>query len=356
MTTNHVPIGSQDFETEGGQPPYVDVVHAAGPAADVDQVDQERPRHWRPREPKVDHWCEAHGPYIKGSRLHVLKTIGSYADLTTGIAAVGIETLAKVCQLHPRQVRRIIKELANKRVWFVIVKRPRGNNKLGHSNEYHLWGAATRWAPVRQEANAFETKAEGDSRKLNLALELLRSNGIEIPEELQDNSRWDISACPPNDDDEDNTKETYTNVPSGNAPPAPDVHQHLNGVESSSSSQDKLESHATEEDSAAAKEVVDAAWDVIRQKVNRDTGEITQVGWRDKKHAVDRLAWDREQREEVRAKIPAGGKGYALDPGTAELQEAKAAARNAAWERGEKFDMEAFARNWNAQQRQAMAQ
>ena len=98
---------------------------------------------------------------------------------------------------------------------------------------------------------------------------------------------------------------------------------------------------------------MDAAWDAIRQKVNRDTGEITQPGWRDKKHAVDRLAWDREQRETVRDKIPQGHRGYALDPGTAEFQEAKAAARNAARERGDKFDAEAFAREWYAKQRQA---
>ena len=83
---------------------------------------------------------------------------------------------------------------------------------------------------------AFETKEEGASRRLNLALELLRSHGVEIPEELQDNSRGDISACSPNDDDEDNTKGTYENVPSENAPPAPDNREHLNGVESSSSS------------------------------------------------------------------------------------------------------------------------
>ena len=50
---------SQDFETQRGKMPYVDVVHAAGPATDVKQ---EQPRHWRPREPKVDHWCENHGP------------------------------------------------------------------------------------------------------------------------------------------------------------------------------------------------------------------------------------------------------------------------------------------------------
>ena len=131
---------------------------------------------------------------------------------------------------------------------------------------------------------------------------MLRSNGIEIPEELQDNS-----ACPPNDDDEDPTERTYANVPSGNAPPAPDLHQHLNGVESSSFSQDKPESQATEEDFADAKDVVDAAWDVIRQKVNRDTGEITQQGWRDKKHAVNRLAWDREQREDGAREDPRRG-------------------------------------------------
>ena len=83
---------------------------------------------------------------------------------------------------------------------------------------------------------AFETKEERASRRLNVALELLRSHGVEIPEELQDNSRGDISACSPNDDDEDNTKGTYENVPSENAPPAPDLHEHLNGVESSSSS------------------------------------------------------------------------------------------------------------------------
>ena len=204
MTTRDVPTGSQDFETDGGQLPYVDVVHAAGPATDVDQ---DRPRHWRPREPKIDHWCEQHGPYIKGSRLHVLKTIGSYAELTTGIAVVGIETLAKVCQMHPRQVRRIIKDLATKHVWFVIVERPRGD-RPGHSNEYHLSGAATRWAPVRQETNAFETKDERASRRLNLALELLKSNGVEIPEELQDNSE-----CPPNDDRGDPTERTFLNAP-----------------------------------------------------------------------------------------------------------------------------------------------
>ena len=343
---------SQDFETQRGKMPYVDVVHAAGPATDVKQ---EQPRHWRPREPKVDHWCENHGPYIKGSRLHVLKTIGSYAELNTGIAVVGIETLAKVCQLHPRQVRRIIKDLANKGTWFVIVGRPRGNAP-GHFNEYHLLGAATRWAPARQEISAFETKNEGNIRKLNLALELLRSNGVEIPEELQDNSRGDISACPPNDDEDSPTERTYANVPSGNTPSAPNLHEHLNGVESSSSSQDKPESHATEEDFAEAKEVVDAAWDVIREKVNRDTGEITQAGWRDKKHAVHRLAWDRDQREEVRAKSPPGRRGYALDPGTEEFQEAKAAAKNAAWERGDKLDVEAFARDWYAKQRQAVPQ
>ena len=67
MTTSQVQSGTQDFETSGGQLPYVDVVHAAGPATDVDQ---DQPRHWRPREPRVDHWCENHGPYIKGSRLH----------------------------------------------------------------------------------------------------------------------------------------------------------------------------------------------------------------------------------------------------------------------------------------------
>ena len=350
MTTSQVQSGTQDFETQGVQLPNADVVHAAGPATDVDQ---NRPRHWRPREPRIDHWCENHGPYIKGSRLHVLKTIGSYADLNTGIAVVGIETLAKVCQLHPRQVRRIIKDLAHKRFWFVIVERPRGNNKLGHSNEYHFSGAATQWTPVRQDINAFETKAEGNIRKLTLALELLRSHGVEIPEELQDNSRGDISACPPNDDDEDNTEGTFSYVPSGNAPPAPDLHEHLNGVESSSSLQDKPESPATEEDFADAKEVVDAAWNAIRQKVNRDTGEITQAGWRDKKHAVDRLAWDSEQREEVRDKIPQGRRGYALDPGTAEFQEAKTSARNAARERGDRFDVEAFAREWYAKQRQA---
>ena len=347
MTTSHVPIGSQDFETEGGQLPYVDAVHAAGPAADVDQ---DRPRHWRPREPKIDNWCENHGPYIKGNRLHVLKTIGSYADLTTGIAVVGIETLAKVCQLHPRQVRRLIKDLANKGVWFVIVERPRGN-KLGHSNEYHFSGAATGWAPVRQEISGFETKEERASRRLNIALELLRSHGVEIPEELQDNS-----ACPPNDDRRDSTEGTFINVPSAATLPAPDFHESSEGVESSSSLQDKPKSPATEEDSADAKEVVNAAWDVIRQKVNRDTGEITQAGWRDKKHAVDRLAWDREQREAVRDKIPQGRRGYALDPGTAEFQEAKAAARDTARERGDKFDVEAFARDWYAKRRQAVSQ
>ena len=348
MTTSHVQSGTQDFETQGVQLPNADVVHATGPATDVDQ---DLPRHWRPREPKVDHWCENHGPYIKGSRLHVLKTIGSHADLDTGIAVVGIETLAKVCQLHPRQVRRIIKDLASKGFWFVIVERPRGNQLVGHYNEYRLLGAATGWAPVRQDANAFETKDERNIRKLNFAIEMLRSNGIEIPEELQDNS-----ACPPSDDEDNPTERTYRNVPSGNAPPAPDLHQHLNGVESSSSSQDKPGSHATEEDFADAKEVVDAAWDVIRRKVNRDTGEISQQGWRDKKHAVNRLAWDRDQREEVRAKIPKGHRGYALDPGTEEFQEAKAAARNAAWEQGERFDMQEFARGWHAKQRQAVSQ
>ena len=345
MTTRDVPTGSQDFETDGGQLPYVDVVHAAGPATDVDQ---DRPRHWRPREPKIDHWCEQHGPYIKGSRLHVLKTIGSYAELTTGIAVVGIETLAKVCQMHPRQVRRIIKDLATKHVWFVIVERPRGD-RPGHSNEYHLSGAATRWAPVRQETNAFETKDERASRRLNLALELLKSNGVEIPEELQDNSE-----CPPNDDRGDPTERTFLNVPSETDLSVPDLYESSEGVESSSSLQDKPESHATEEDFADAKAVVDAAWDVIRQKVNRDTGEITQPGWRDRKHAVDRLAWDREQRETVRAKIPAGSRGYALDPGMVEFQEAKAAARAAARARGDKFDVEAFARDWYAQQRQVI--
>ena len=352
MTTRDVPTGSQDFETQRGKMPYVDVVHAAGPATDVDQ---NRPRHWRPREPRVDHWCENHGPYIKGSRLHVLKTIGSYAELNTGIAVVGIETLAKVCQLHPRQVRRIIKDLASKGVWFVIVERPRGNQLVGHYNEYRLLGTATGWTPVRQDANAFETKNERNIRKLNLAIEMLRANGIEIPEELHDNSRGDISACPPNDDEDNPTERTYENVPSGNAPP-PNLHQHLNGVESSSSLQDKPESQATEEDFADAKEVVDAAWDVIRRKVNRDTGEITQQGWRDKKHAIGRLVWDRDQREEARAKIPKGHRGYALDPGTAEFQEAKAAARNAAWEQGERFDMQEFARGWHAKQRQAVSQ
>ena len=59
---------------------------------------------------------------------------------------------------------------------------------------------------------------------------------------------------------------------------------------------------------------MDGAWDAIRQKVNRDTGEITQAGWRDKKHAVDRLAWDREQREEVRDKIPQGAQGLCSGP------------------------------------------
>ena len=352
MTTRDVPTGSQDFEPQRGKMPYADVVHAAGPATDVDQ---DRPRHWRPREPLVDHWCENEGPYIKGSRLHVLKTIGSYADLNTGIAVVGIETLAKVCQLSPRQVRRIIKDLANKGVWFVIVERPRGNAP-GHFNEYRLLGAATGWAPVRQEISAFETKNEGNIRRLNLALELLRSHDVEIPEELQDNSRGDISVCPPNDDEDNPAERTFINVPSGNAPPAPDLHQHLNGVESSSSSQDKPESHATEEDFADAKDVVDAAWDVIRQKVNRDTGEITQQGWRDKKHAINRLAWDREQRETVREKTPKGRRGYALDPGTEEFQAAKAAAKNAVWERGERFDVEAFARDWHAKHRQAVPQ
>ena len=212
MTIRDVQSGTQDFETSGGQLPYVDVVHAAGPATDVDQ---DQPRHWRPREPRVDHWCENHGPYIKGSRLHVLKTIGSYAELDTGIAVVGIETLARVCQLHPRQVRRIIKDLASKGCWFVIVERPRGNAP-GHFNEYHFRGAATGWAPARQEVNGFETKAEGNIRKLALALELLRSHGLEIPEELQD--RGDISACPPNDDRRDPAERTYANVLSGNAP------------------------------------------------------------------------------------------------------------------------------------------
>ena len=125
MTIRDVPTGSQDFETQGVQLPNADVVHAAGPATDVDQ---DRPRHWRPREPRVDHWCETHGPFIKGSRLHVLKAIGSYAELDTGIAVVGIETLATVCQLHPRQVRRIIKDLASKSFWFVIVERPRATS------------------------------------------------------------------------------------------------------------------------------------------------------------------------------------------------------------------------------------
>ena len=96
--------------------------------------------------------------------------------------------------------------------------------------------------------------------------------------------------------------------------PAPDLHEHLNGVESSSFLQDKPESPATEEDFADARDVVDAAWDAIRQKVNRDTGEITQAGWRDKKHAVARLAWDREQREEVRAKVPQGAQGLCPGP------------------------------------------
>ena len=354
MTTRDVPTRSQDFQTQRGKMPYADVVHAAGPATDVDQ---DQPRHWRPREPRVDHWCENEGPYIKGNRLHVLKTIGSYAELTTGIAVVGIETLATVCQLHPRQVRRIIKDLARKAVWFVIVERPRGNKKLGHFNEYHFLGVATGWAPVRQDANAFETKAEGDSRKLNLALALLRSNGVEIPEELQDREdREEISACPPNDDRRDLAEGTFTNVPSGTAPPVPDLHEHLNGGSLSSSSQDKPGNDATEEDFADAKAVVDAAWDAIRQKVRRDTGEITQVGWRDKKHAISRLAWDRDQREEVRAKIPKGPTGYALDPGTAEFQAAKASARNAAWERGERFDVEAFARDWHAKHRQTAPQ
>ena len=347
MTTRDAPTGSQDFETQHGKMPYPDVVHATGPTTDVDH---DRPRHWRPREPRVDHWCENHGPYIKGSRLHVLKTIGSYAELNTGIAVVGIETLAKVCQLHPRQVRRVIKDLANKGVWFVIVERPRGNAP-GHFNEYHLLGAATRWAPVRQEISAFETKNEGNIRKLNLAIEMLRSNGIEIPEELQDNS-----ACPPNDDDEDPIERTFTNVPSVAGLSAPDFHESSRDVESSSSSQDKPESHATEEDFADAKDVVDAAWDAIRQKVRRDTGEITQAGWREKKHAIGRLAWDRDQREEVRAKTPAGRRGYALDPGTAEFQEAKAAAKKAAWEQGDKLDVEAFARGWYAKQRHAVSQ
>ena len=342
MTTSQVQSGTQDVQL-----PNADVVHATGPATDVDQ---DRPRHWRPREPRVDHWCETHGPYIKGSRLHVLKTIGSYSDLNTGIAVVGIETLATVCQLHPRQVRRIIKDLARKAVWFVIVERPRGNKKLGHFNEYHLLGAATGWAPVRQEVNIFETKNEGNIRKLALALELLRSHGVEIPEELQD--RGDISACPPNDDRRNLTERTFTNVPSGTALPAPNLHEHLNGVESSSSSsQDKPESQTTEEDFADAKEVVDAAWDKIRQKVRRDTGEITQQGWRDKIHAIGRLAWDREQRETVREKMAKGPTGYALDPGTAEFQQAKAAARNAARERGDRFDMEAFVHDWHAKHR-----
>ena len=350
MTTSQL-----QSETQGVQLPNADVVHATGPATDVDQ---DRPRHWRPREPRVDHWCENEGPYIKGSRLHVLKAIGSHADLDTGIAVVGIETLATVCQLHPRQVRRIIKDLASKGFWFVIVERPRGNKKLGHFNEYHLLGAATGWTPVRQEVNIFETKNEGDIRKLALALELLRSHGVEIPEELQDRGdREDISACPPNDDRRDLAEGTYANVPSGTALPAPDFHESSNGVEaSSSSSQDKPGNDATEEDFADAKAVVDAAWDAIRQKVRRDTGEITQVGWRDKKHAISRLAWDRDQREEVRAKIPRGPTGYALDPGTAEFQDAKAAARNAARERGDKFDVENFAREWYANQRQAESQ
>ena len=210
---------------------------------------------------------------------------------------------------------------------------------------------------MRQEINIFETKNERNTRKLALALALLRSHSVELPEELQDNSREDISACPPNDDRRDPAERTYANVLSGNAPPAPDLHQHLNGVESSSSpSQDKPESQATEEDFADAKQVVDAAWDFICQKVSRDTGEITQQGWRDKKHAIHRLAWDRDQREEVRAKTPAGRRGYALDPGTAEFQAAKALARNAAWERGNQFDVQEFARDWHAKHRQAVPQ
>ena len=342
---------SQDFATQRGKMPYADVVHAARPAVDADQVDQDRPRHWRPREPRVDHWCENHGPFIKGARLHVLKAIGSYSDLDSGIAVVGIETLARVCQLSSRQVRRIIKDLASKGTWFVIVERPRGNAP-GHFNEYRLLGAATGWTPVRQEVNIFETKNEGNIRKLALALELLRSHGVEIPEELQDREdRGDIFACPPNDDRRDLAERTFTNVPSGAGLSGPDFHESSRDVESSSSSQDKPGNDATEEDFADAREVVDAAWDAIRQKVRRDTGEITQQGWRDKIHAISRLAWDRDQREEVRAKVRRGPTGYALDPGTAEFQAGKASARNAARERGNRFDMEAFARDWHAKHR-----
>ena len=37
MTTSHVQSGTQDFETQGVQLPNADVVHATGPATDVDQ-------------------------------------------------------------------------------------------------------------------------------------------------------------------------------------------------------------------------------------------------------------------------------------------------------------------------------
>ena len=349
--TSHVPIGSQDFEPEGGQLPYVDVVHAAGAAVDVDQVDQGRPPHWRPREPKIDNWCENHGPYIKGSRLHVLKAIGSYAQLNTGIAVVSIEKLAQVCQLHPRQVRRIIRDLASKGMWFVIVERPRGD-KPGHSNEYHLLGAATYWAPLRVESNAFETEIERTERHLRELISLATAAGVEVPEELLPQAK---DECPTNDERGESAEGTFMYVLSVSPPPTPDHHEDLNHGESSSSSPDKPKSHATEEDFADAREVVAAAWDQICQKVNRDTGEITRQGWRDKKHAIDRLAWDREQREVVRAKLPDGRKTYALDPGTAEYQEAKAVARNAARDCGETFDVDVFTKAYNAERRQDVA-
>ena len=46
-------------------------------------VDQDRPRQLAAAGTEGrSHWCENHGPYIKGSRCsHVLKTIGSYASI-----------------------------------------------------------------------------------------------------------------------------------------------------------------------------------------------------------------------------------------------------------------------------------
>ena len=170
---NHVPTGTQDFETEGVQLPHADIVQQV-PATDPP------PMPFQPYLRRWMQWAQLCGPKMNPVHRLVLVMISSFAD-EQGEAIVSQDILAYLVDYSRQRVNGVIQELA--RLGFLQVrKEPRADGRYEY-NVYRLSAADGEVASpkgVRSRVMTSQKMIVALGEALAAILQVVEEHGIEV--------------------------------------------------------------------------------------------------------------------------------------------------------------------------------